>query len=149
MLEEFFQEVYIKFKLNFYTKIFARFETREASLTAVETFCAETISALGSPTINEFAQFTKISAQNATHKVNSLVRKGYISKTQSPEDRREFRLTVTEKFLSYYNINASYVHEVAGRMADRFTKDELDAFGRVLQIISTELMPEISLGGRE
>ena len=37
-LEQLFVEVYTKFKLQFYSRIFNRFETREASLTAVETF---------------------------------------------------------------------------------------------------------------
>ena len=54
-LEQSFDEVYTKFKLHFYQEIFQRFQTREASLTTVETFCMESIKALGSPTVNEFA----------------------------------------------------------------------------------------------
>ena len=38
-LEQAFNEVYTKFKLHFYQEIFQRFQTREASLTTVETFC--------------------------------------------------------------------------------------------------------------
>ena len=54
MLDEAFNCVYTKFKLHFYRSIFGRFQTREASLTTVETFCMEIINALGHPTINEF-----------------------------------------------------------------------------------------------
>ena len=43
MLEESFSEVYTKFKLHFYQEVFSRFQNREASLTAVETFCMEII----------------------------------------------------------------------------------------------------------
>ena len=57
MLEESFSEVYTKFKLHFYQEVFSRFQNREASLTAVETFCMEIIQALKEPTINEFASF--------------------------------------------------------------------------------------------
>ena len=55
MLHPIFNEVYTKFKLHFYQEIFRRFQDREASLTTVETFCMESIMALGRPTANEFA----------------------------------------------------------------------------------------------
>ena len=76
MLEESFSEVYTKFKLHFYQEVFSRFQNREASLTAVETFCMEVILALKEPTINEFASFMRISPPNAAYKINSLIRKG-------------------------------------------------------------------------
>ena len=94
MLKEAFFEVYTKFKLHFYQEIFRRFQDREASLTTVETFCMETIQALGTPTINEFASFMRISPPNAAYKVNSLIRKGYIDKVRSPEDQRIRLLTL-------------------------------------------------------
>ena len=59
MLNKAFFNVYTKFKLHFYQEIFRRFQDREASLTTVETFCMETIQALGSPTVNEFATFMR------------------------------------------------------------------------------------------
>ena len=59
MLEQAFADVYSKFKLHFYQKVFSRFQAREASLTTVETFCMEIIQALGTPTINEFARFPR------------------------------------------------------------------------------------------
>ena len=107
MLHQAFNEVYTKFKLHFYQEIFRRFQNREASLTTVETFCMETIMALGTPTVNEFATFMRISPPNAAYKVNSLVKKGYIRKVQSPSDRREYHLEVTQKYIDYYNISSS------------------------------------------
>ena len=41
----------------FYRKYSAVLKQREASLTAVETFCVEVIHALNNPTIKEFANF--------------------------------------------------------------------------------------------
>jgi DNA-binding MarR family transcriptional regulator len=149
MLERNLNEVYTKFKLHFYRQIFARFEERETSLTVLETFCVEVIHALGSPTVNEFAQFSNISAQNATHKVNNLVRKGYLAKTRSPDDKREFILCVTDKFFQYYNLSSTYVHEVVGRIQNRFTGEDLAAFERALGILNSELMPEVALSGRK
>ena len=57
MLEQLFVQVYTKFKLHLYQELFSRFQGREASLTTVETFCMESIQALGSPTVNAFATF--------------------------------------------------------------------------------------------
>ena len=83
MLNQAFNEVYTKFKLHFYQEIFRRFQDREASLTTVETFCMESIMALGRPSVNEFATFMRISPPNAAYKVNSLVKKA-ISARYSP-----------------------------------------------------------------
>lgn len=51
---------------------------REGSLSAMEAFSIEIIHALGEPTIGRFAEFLNISQSNATYKVNSLIKKGYL-----------------------------------------------------------------------
>lgn len=145
MLHQAFNEVYTKFKLHFYQEIFRRFQDREASLTTVETFCMESIMALGRPTVNEFATFMCISPPNAAYKVNSLVKKGYIRKIQSPSDRREFHLEVTQKYIDYYNISYSYLSTVIERVRKRFPEEDVDKLEQMLTIISDELMPELDL----
>ena len=148
MLERLFEEVYVKFKLHFYQEIFERFQMREASLTTVETFAMETIQALGSPTVNEFATFMRISPPNAAYKVNSLIKKGYVRKVQSQADKREYHLEVTEKYQSYYNISSDYVKTVVGRMRQRLSPEEQEKLTEMLQVITSELMPEVSEGIR-
>ena len=145
MLNQAFNEVYTKFKLHFYQEIFRRFQDREASLTTVETFCMEIIMALGRPTINEFARFVNISPPNAAYKVNSLIQKGYVRKEQSPEDKREYHLTVTQKYIDYYNISYGYLTTVMERIKHRFPAEDAKRLEEMLRIISSELMPEISL----
>ena len=145
MLEQAFFNVYTKFKLHFYQEIFRSFQNREASLTTVETFCMETIQALGRPTISEFAAFMRISPPNAAYKVNSLVKKGYIRKVQSQEDQREFHLEVTQKYLDYYSISVKYMVEVMHRISQRFSPEECAKLEDMLVIISRELMPEVKL----
>ena len=145
MLEKYFFDVYTKFKLHFYQEIFSRFQTREASLTTVETFCMESIQALGSPTVNEFATFMRISPPNAAYKVNSLVKKGYLDKIQSPEDRREYHLQVTQKYIDYYNISSDYMGLVMERIRRRFSREDCARLEEMLVIVSQELMPEIRL----
>ena len=145
MLRDAFFTVYTKFKLHFYKEIFDRFQTREASLTTVETFCMETILALGRPTVNEFASFMNISSPNAAYKVNSLIKKGYINKVQSKEDRREYHLEVTQKYIDYYNISSRYTDLVMDRICRRFTPEECEKLTEMLDIVSHELMPEVQI----
>ena len=145
MLKRAFSDVYTKFTLHFYQEILSRFLDREASLTTVETFCMETIQALGSPTVNEFATFMNISSPNATYKVNSLIKKGYLTKVQSPEDRREYHLQVTEKYMHYYNISSSYMMEVMDRITKRFSQEDCEKLEEILKVVSDELMPEVNL----
>lgn len=149
VLEENFDRVYTKFKLHFYQAVFSRFQTREASLTAVETFCMEIIQALNEPTINEFASFVHISSPNAAYKVNSLIRKGYLEKVQSPSDRREYHLRPTQKFHDYYNLSSTYIQQVMDRVKARFAPEEVAKLDRMLQIVGQELMPEVPLKADE
>lgn len=143
MLQEQFYKVYTKFKLHFYQNVFEKWQDREASLTTVETFCMEIIYYLGKPTINEFAKMANISSPNAAYKVNNLIKKGYIKKVQSQEDKREYHLEITEKYKNYYNISYDYVNVVMERIKERFSEDELKTLEKILSVMSDELMSEI------
>lgn len=143
MLQETFGNVYTKFKLHFYQKVFEKLQDREATLTTVETFCMEIIYAMKNPTVNEFASVARISSPNAAYKINNLMKKGYVRKVQSEKDRREFHLEVTEKYLNYYNISYNYLDTVMQRVEERFTPEEVRTLSRMLDIIDKELMPEI------
>ena len=145
MLEQAFNEVYTKFKLHFYRSVFGRFQKREASLTTVETFCMEIIMALGEPTVNEFSSFVGISAPNAAYKINNLIQKGYVRKEQSPDDKREYHLVVTQKYIDYYNISYGYLSTVMDRIKARFPAEDVAKIEEMLNVISDELMPEIPL----
>ena len=145
MLQEAFTNVYMKFKLHFYQKVFERLQDREATLTTVETFCMEIIYALDHPTVAEFSKVANISSPNAAYKINNLVKKGYLKKIQSVEDRREYHLEVTQKYLDYYNISYNYMDTVMQRIESRFEPEEKETLIKVLQVMGEELMPEITL----
>jgi len=142
VLENTFKEVYLKFKLNFYRGIFERLQEREGSLSASEAYAVEVIHALNRPSITQFADFLCVSKSNATYKVNTLVKKGYVQREQSDNDKREFHLCTTDKFLHYYAINQNYIDAVMRRIKDRFSTTELEQFEKMLSVISRELMPE-------
>lgn len=145
MLDDAIWNVYTKFKLHFYLEVFDRFQNREASLTTVETYCMETIQAIGRPTVGEFAGFVGISPPNAAYKVASLIRKGYLEKVRSKNDKREYHLHVTKKYLDYFGISSSYVKTVMARVQAHFPKEDCEKLEHMLRIVGEELMPEVQL----
>ena len=145
MIEEAFIQVYTKFKLHFYKSLFEKIQQRETSLTTVETYCIEIIHAMGNPTIGEFASFIQISSPNAAYKVNSLIKKGYLTKVQSENDKREYHLEVTDKYRNYYNLSTNYIKKVTERMKERFAPEEIQALEKILTVTSEELMSEVQI----
>lgn len=143
MLQKKFEDVYSKFRLHFYQNLFKKINTREATLTTVEAFSMEIIHYLGRPSVHEFAKIANISSPNAAYKVDRLIRKGYLKKVQSKEDKRKFFLEVTDKYNKYYNLSYAYVTDVMDRVYKRFTNSELATMEKVLKVMSEELMPEI------
>lgn len=144
MLEKLFNEVYDKFKLRFYKNIFKGFEDREASLTSTEIFCVEVVNALERPTISELTEFMEISKPNMAYRVSKLVNKGYLKKVQSQEDKREYFLEVTDKYNDYNDIKKGYITVVIKRLEDKFSKEDIDKLIEMLDVMSNELMPEVT-----
>ena len=142
MLEKNFVEVYDKFKLNFYRRVFELVREREGSLSAMEAFSLEVIKMLDEPTVGQFADFLNISQSNATYKVNSLIRKGYLERQNSSIDRREYHLVLSEKFYNYVSLLSSYEMTVMERIKERFSAEDVEKFDSMLSVISKELMPE-------
>lgn len=142
MLEENFLEVYDKFKLQFYRRIFEQVRERDGSLSAMEGFSLEIIRMLDQPTVGQFADFLNISQSNATYKVNNLIRKGYLERENSQTDRREYHLILSEKYYRYMELLTSYELTVVERMRERFSPEDIRTFDEMLSVMSAELMPE-------
>ena len=142
MLDKSFTEVYDKFKLQFYRKVFELVRERDGSLSAMEAFSLEVIKILGQPTVGQFADFLNISQSNATYKVNSLIKKGYLERENSQTDRREYHLVLSEKFYNYIGLISSYENVVMERIKSRFSPEDVEKLDRMLSVIANELMPE-------
>lgn len=100
-IKEKFGGVYKKVKLNFIRHMFKRLN-KDKDLSSSEYFCMECIYLMDSPTISQFANFLNISSPNATYKVKTLIKKGYLQKEKSQKDKREYRLVPTQKFLDVF-----------------------------------------------
>ena len=142
-LGEGFRQVYERLKMEFYREVFCASHDVDASLSAVEAFSLEVIDQLGKPTVGQFAEFLNISRSNATYKVASLIRLGYVRKERSGPDKREYYLVLSEKYYGYIGMMRDYVSTVMERMRERFPAQELDRVAEMLAIMSRELMPEV------
>lgn len=143
MLEKKFEQLYLQFRANYYRRMVQAIGVRDGSLTATEAYCVEIIFLLERPTITRFARFLGVSIPNANYKINSLVKKGYVTKDPSSEDRRESRLEVTNKFLAYYGLNnddnARLMQDIRASF-DMRELEELEAIiDRVLALMRKEV----------
>jgi DNA-binding MarR family transcriptional regulator len=132
--------VYDKFVMEFFRRIFEMVKEREGSLSAMEAFSVEVIHELNEPTIGQFADFLNISQSNATYKVNSLIKKGYIEKQNSTTDRREYHLVLSDKYYRYTGLMRDYIGTVTGRIEKAFPPEDVNKFSSMLSRISAELM---------
>ena len=97
------------------------------------------------PTISELAEFMEISGPNMAYRISNLMKKGYVNKVQSKDDKREYFLEVTEKFYNYYDIRSEYINTVLDRVAERFPNEDIEVLAEILSVMSNELMPEITV----
>ena len=126
MLENVFEQLYLIFRANYYKRMVEKIGTRDGSLSSTEHYCVEIIYLLQKPTVSEFAQFLNISVPNANYKVSNLVDKGYVIRVPSKKDKREFHLTVTNKFLKYYGLNNQDNAQLMKNIRQSFTPEELE-----------------------
>ena len=142
MMEQDFQRVYEKFKLQFFRRLFSQVREREGSLSAMEAFSVEVIHQLNAPTIGRFADFLGISQSNATYKVNNLVAKGYVRKVVPDTDRREVRLETAEKFTRYFTEDRGALGEAVGALQKQYSQEEIELTARVIDSLVAAIEEE-------
>ena len=149
-LEQYFSSMYHKFKLMLYDKALKeRGKSSPGELSLQEVIYMEIIIALGDPTIAEFSRYAKLSGSNTAYRLRKLEEKGYITRIQNEQDKREFHIEATGRYREEYGEIFDYIHLVCERIDERFTPEETAALTRMLGIISSELMPEAGTRLRE
>lgn len=141
MLKENFSHVYDKFKLLLYDKAFND-DGDDDALSAFEVICMEIITALKEPTVNAFADAAHMSSPNATYRVNSLIKKGYINKKRGETDRREYYLEATEKYTKNYGMVYDYIGIVCDRIKEKFSEEDVEKLDEILEVVAKELTSE-------
>ncbi|OAB36612.1 MarR family winged helix-turn-helix transcriptional regulator [Paenibacillus macquariensis] len=140
MLNELFEDLYMKLAMNFYKKA-AHGQTVEIeNISAVEMACLEVVYFLKKPTYSELSEFFNISQPNVTYRINKLIKKGYLTKFNDEKDKRVYYLQVTDKFMEYYCINNNYINNIIINLEKRCTAEEIEQFGKTLKILTKEAM---------
>ena len=132
MLYKQIKELYEHFRLAHYHELFGRIREKDGSLSATEAYAADVIYLLGNPTVRRFADVLGISQPNATYKINNLAAKGYVSRSYSDEDRRECRVSVVDRFFSYYNTDYPFLAQGVEKLSELYSPEELALFERML-----------------
>ena len=132
MLYQKLKTLYEKARLQHYRDLFRRVKERDGSLSATEAFAADVIYLLGSPTVSAFADTLGISQPNATYKINNLVSKGYAVRGGSDADRREGRVSVGERFFSYYNTDYPFIAGSVKKLQEDYTPEQLALLEKML-----------------
>lgn len=135
MLENHFLKISDTLRLAFYKRIFSVVREREGSLSAMEVFSLEVIYLLGKPTVSEFADFIGISRSAASYKISMLIQKGYILKEASENDKREFRLVLTEKYLQYIKMYEESLKLIVRQGESKYSTEQLTEFEKNLAIL--------------
>ncbi|MCL1796097.1 MAG: MarR family transcriptional regulator [Clostridia bacterium] len=148
LLEEGFEQFYLTVRKNYYKRIAAEVGTSRNSLTATECFCLEIILLMDNPNISMFADFLNISLPNATYRIRSLIRKGYVSKSASKSDRREVRIAVTDKYRRFYGMNNPDIHKIIETVEERLSPEELVQLTGTLGRINALIGPAGKGNGR-
>lgn len=125
MLEKEFEKLYMKFRSIYCKNLFDNANSNKDNLSATEAYCAEVIYLLNRPTIHVFADYINISQPNATYKINCLIKKGYVRKILSEEDKREYYLEVTDKYMEFYGANNYFHEKLMKDIRETFTEDEV------------------------
>ncbi len=133
MLEKSFEKLYLLFRASYYKQMVEKIGTRDGSLSATESFCVEIIYLLNRPTISQFAKYLNISVPNANYKLGCLVDKGYVLKVPSNEDKREYHLEVTDKFLDYYGMQDNTISSLMQAIRKDFSEDEVEYIDATIQ----------------
>ncbi len=139
MIEDLLLDITGKINLQFYRRIFSVVKEREGSLTAMEVFSLEVIHAMGEPTISEFAEFIGISRPGASYKVASLMQKGYVIKEVSADDKREFRLRLTDKYHDYFGLYEIGLRESVQNKLTTLSDREKENLEQFLTQLSSDL----------
>ena len=139
MLYKQIKALYEHSRLEHYRELFGRIREKDGSLSATEAYSADVIYLLHDPTVSTFAEVLGISQPNATYKINNLAAKGYVTRTYSDEDRRECRISVGDKFFSYYNTDYPFLSAAIEKLSQKYSSEELSLCEKVLADLTDAL----------
>jgi DNA-binding MarR family transcriptional regulator len=106
-----------------------------SNLTVSQLQYIEAVHVLSWPTITEIADKLNITKASVTAGINKLCGLGYMIKTQSSEDRRVYRVSLTEAGERLVKVKAQALKEYGEMISSALSKDEARQFEVTLKKI--------------
>ena len=79
------------------------------------------------------ARAMAVTVGTLTTAINNLVKKGYVSRVRSPEDKRVVLLSLTEKGVRAYEKHAAFHRKMVQTVMDGFEGEEMEVLTRALE----------------
>lgn len=144
MLAETFEQLYVLLRGKYYSRI--AIEVSKGHLSVSECFSLEVVMLMRRPTIKAFATYLGISLSNANYRINSLVEKGYLTRMQSAQDKRETLLVLTDQYKSLFGPGNPDIMETIREVELTFSQEELAVFTKMLDRVTGILDTEKTMG---
>ena len=96
----------------------------------------EAIGLSGENTMSSVAKKLKITAGSLTTAVNALVRKAYVKRERSEEDRRVVDIARTEKGEKAFYHHEQFHRQMTNAVIEKLDDEEIDALVKMLKDIS-------------
>lgn len=87
-------------------------------------------------TVSKLADALSITKSAVTMKVNELVKRGFLVKTQSATDKRVFFLTLHPEMQDIYDRFDNIFTSIGRKMERKYTQEELSLFCRMLSDVA-------------
>jgi len=103
-----------------------------------------TVAARGAVSVKEIARARMISSSAATQVVNSLVKKGYLIRTQDEHDRRATLVVLGPEYKQRANAHAGNAASYLTPLFNSLSKEELEEYERLNNKLVSALRKEQS-----
>ena len=100
----------------------------------------EAIGLSGENTMSSVAKKLKITAGSLTTAVNALVRKAYVKRERSEEDRRVVYIALTEKGEKAFYHHEQFHRQMTNAVIEKLDDEEIDALVK-MDLASKSLLP--------
>lgn len=83
--------------------------------------------------MSTIAKKLNVTVGTLTSSMNSLVKKNYVERYRSEEDRRVVYVRLTEKGVAAYHCHADYHHQMTLAVMEKMTEDEIPVLMKMLE----------------
>lgn len=87
-------------------------------------------------TVSMIAKLLNITKSAVTIKVNELVKKGYVKKIQSKQDKRIFYLKISDEVKDIFDKYDSIFFTIQDKMKENFSVEQIKNFYEIIEFIS-------------